>query len=117
MNAKKNSPFVIVYITNVSTQSEATSVFVSTGLFADRVDFVLVKLFDFLDYKATTNLFLSIIFETFNYICFNLSDFNECEQFQPCDDNSVCVNTLGSYRCDCLKGFERLTLNSMSCSG
>jgi len=46
----------------------------------------------------------------FNFeIC--LLDLNECEQFHPCDENSVCVNTLGSYKCECVKGFEKTTLN------
>ncbi|XP_059143235.1 latent-transforming growth factor beta-binding protein 4-like [Physella acuta] len=34
------------------------------------------------------------------------TDINECNyQINPCQNNSICVNTLGSYRCVCDKGF------------
>ncbi|KAI8752743.1 protein kinase C-binding protein NELL1, partial [Biomphalaria glabrata] len=32
-----------------------------------------------------------------------------------CSDNTVCVNTQGSYRCDCLKGYSRQ--DSSECKG
>ena len=33
-----------------------------------------------------------------------LSDFNECE-LQPCGNGGTCVNTPGSYYCNCLPGY------------
>ena len=44
-------------------------------------------------------------------------DLNECEQYHPCNQNSVCINKLGSYQCECLKGFQKLTDNSNECYG
>ena len=32
-------------------------------------------------------------------------DVNECIQ-RPCDDNQYCVNTRGSYRCHCRRGYH-----------
>ncbi|VDO10661.1 unnamed protein product [Haemonchus placei] len=33
-------------------------------------------------------------------------DINECETPSKCPANSRCVNTMGSYRCDCDAGFS-----------
>ena len=35
-----------------------------------------------------------------------LLDINECET-EPCGKNAICVNELGSYRCECENGFRR----------
>lgn len=32
-------------------------------------------------------------------------DFDEC-QFSPCQNNGTCVNTVGSYICDCTTGWK-----------
>ncbi|XP_067101951.1 LOW QUALITY PROTEIN: latent-transforming growth factor beta-binding protein 4 [Osmerus mordax] len=34
------------------------------------------------------------------------SDVDECEQAQACSSDRVCVNTDGSYRCDCQPGYR-----------
>lgn len=36
-------------------------------------------------------------------------DINECEFYrgQACSSNSECVNTIGSYRCECRDGFKK----------
>ena len=44
------------------------------------------------------------------------TDVNECEEdsLNNCDDNSGCTNTIGSYDCFCLSGFEG---DGFNCSG
>ena len=38
--------------------------------------------------------------------CINISaDIDECQSPDACGANSVCNNTIGSYRCECLTGF------------
>ena len=47
-----------------------------------------------------------------------LLDFDECSEFEINDCNpinSVCVNTLGSYKCECLKGFYKANISSYEC--
>ncbi|KYK70539.1 microneme protein MIC7 [Toxoplasma gondii TgCatPRC2] len=34
-------------------------------------------------------------------------DINECEEPDHCPENSVCINTPGSYRCECKTGFAK----------
>ena len=34
---------------------------------------------------------------------FFISDINECTEYGPC--HQVCVNTVGSFRCECFEGF------------
>lgn len=41
----------------------------------------------------------------FLYHSHDLSDIDECEQ-QMCGANTECVNTEGSYSCECKDGFE-----------
>ena len=31
---------------------------------------------------------------------------NECLENNPCDSNAACVNTKGSYQCDCDTGYK-----------
>ena len=46
---------------------------------------------------------------------FILSDIDECSsETDPCDDQSYCVNTVGSYSCPCKQGF---THTAKGCSG
>ena len=33
-------------------------------------------------------------------------DIIECENPRTCGPNQLCINTLGSYRCNCKSGFE-----------
>ena len=44
------------------------------------------------------NMFKSIFFIT-------SADVNECQSPDACGANSVCNNTVGSYRCECPIGF------------
>ena len=48
----------------------------------------------------------------------SISDINECrEGLDTCPSmSSICVNTPGSYRCDCRRGF-RFNHTSNSCEG
>jgi hypothetical protein len=36
------------------------------------------------------------------------SDDNECEapEGSPCQNNGTCINTQGSYQCDCVEGWQ-----------
>ncbi len=52
---------------------------------------------------------------TYLYIYFH-EDVNEC-QMNPCDQNSFCVNKLGTYDCSCIPGFRHLTPYSKECFG
>ena len=46
-----------------------------------------------------------------------LADKDECSE-DPCFDkkNSVCKNTDGSFKCECIKGF-RMSADESSCEG
>ena len=44
------------------------------------------------------------------------SDINECEGTHNCQGVAMCVNTLGSFRCDCPSGYG-LTVNHTACEG
>ena len=35
-----------------------------------------------------------------------ISDIDECLVDPPCNESAECTNTLGSYECTCLDGFE-----------
>jgi len=36
----------------------------------------------------------------------NFSDINECQLDKPpCDENAICANTVGSYKCTCREGY------------
>ena len=44
-----------------------------------------------------------------------LSDDNECESgAHDCDENALCINTEGSYKCDCNEGYNG---NGFRCNG
>ena len=43
-----------------------------------------------------------------------VADIDECLQGDPCGDNAVCFNTLGSFRCTCSFGF---TGDGTTCTG
>ena len=40
--------------------------------------------------------------------CCTFADIDECLSSDDCGANSVCNNTVGSYRCECLTGFVAL---------
>lgn len=42
------------------------------------------------------------------YICFvdSFTDINECDVRFPCQNNGTCVNSKGSYYCDCNEGWQ-----------
>ena len=42
------------------------------------------------------------------------NDINECDT-SPCDANSKCVNTPGTFRCDCDEGYTQV--NATTCKG
>lgn len=42
-------------------------------------------------------------------------DLDECEQDHPCGKSTVCTNLLGSFRCECLAGFEKLPHEDNEC--
>ncbi|GBP12161.1 EGF-containing fibulin-like extracellular matrix protein 1 [Eumeta japonica] len=42
-------------------------------------------------------------------------DVNECEIAQPCSMNGQCINTVGSYRCECGHGFRNAPANDKVC--
>ena len=65
------------------------------------------------------------MFETmFTYICVYLSqppvvlstDIDECNETNPCAPNGNCVNSNGSFMCDCLTGYM-LNPGGQNCSG
>uniref|UniRef100_A0A182JMQ3 EGF-like domain-containing protein n=1 Tax=Anopheles atroparvus TaxID=41427 RepID=A0A182JMQ3_ANOAO len=45
-------------------------------------------------------------------------DIDECAMYgtKVCPHNSNCVNTVGSYRCDCTEGFKKHSPNEMLCT-
>ena len=47
------------------------------------------------------------------HFCPNFVDINECAD-GPCGYNSNCLNTIGSYLCECQTGYEG---NGTNCTG
>ncbi|XP_033098103.1 uncharacterized protein LOC117102007 [Anneissia japonica] len=43
-------------------------------------------------------------------------DINECEDSNVCDSNADCTNTIGSYTCDCVDGYESDGSNTSPCT-
>ena len=51
--------------------------------------------------------FMSVKQDALDHNFLDISDINEClENNGGC--NGECINTVGSYRCTCLAGFEKL---------
>ena len=44
------------------------------------------------------------------------SDVNECLENDPCGDDQVCKNTVGSYLCTCTAGYVYNMINK-TCDG
>ena len=40
------------------------------------------------------------------YAKLSLTDVDECNGENDCDDNATCNNTFGSYTCDCKTGYS-----------
>ena len=40
------------------------------------------------------------------YYLLSYTDINECAERNACDDNAGCVDSVGSYWCQCLPGFQ-----------
>ena len=52
---------------------------------------------------------------TYHLVNYLLSDDNECESGgHDCDENALCINTEGSYKCDCNEGYNG---NGFRCNG
>ena len=44
---------------------------------------------------------------TYTYVCMYVyADINECADPRSCGYNQMCSNTAGSYKCECLTGYE-----------
>ena len=51
----------------------------------------------------------------FSYVIFKIPDINECnDTTHMCSDNATCINTAGSYECECFDGFIG---NGFNCFG
>ncbi|KAH3813031.1 hypothetical protein DPMN_141479 [Dreissena polymorpha] len=49
--------------------------------------------------------------------CFSFcTDNNECDRF-PCGNGATCINTLGSYYCNCPAGFSGIDCRTGQCFG
>lgn len=44
------------------------------------------------------------------------TDVDECKLGHKCGQNNVCINTVGSFSCECIKGFKRSKFDD-SCIG
>lgn len=49
---------------------------------------------------------LLIFRTTRKFIFIIILDINECWDGYPCHKNAECINTRGSFTCECMKGFE-----------
>ena len=52
---------------------------------------------------------------SFSLLCFN-TDTDECPVSDSCDQNMLCVNSVGSYSCSCRQGYRAIK-TQMSCIG
>ena len=48
---------------------------------------------------------------------FVLTDINECVNRSTIDCTQQCINTPGSYECDCYDGYRAITANATQCEG
>ena len=63
----------------------------------------------------SSNLHINFCILVFFIISLSLlTDINECNETNDCDGNASCTNTIGSYDCVCLSGFEG---DGFNCSG
>lgn len=68
-----------------------------------REDFITTCTKKFLKFNETSQGKLALIF-----LCFSLcTDDDECATGEAnCDVNAKCINTMGSYKCDCVPGYS-----------
>ena len=52
---------------------------------------------------------------------FNVSDVDECinwsEETESCENDAICINTRGSFKCQCKDGYRESTMNGIACEG
>ena len=46
-----------------------------------------------------------------------VTDIDECANVPTIDCTQQCINTPGSYQCDCYDGYRAITANSTQCEG
>jgi len=51
------------------------------------------------------------------YILYTYVDINECINVSTNDCTQQCINTPGSYECDCYDGYREITPNATQCEG
>ena len=51
------------------------------------------------------------------YVINLVTDINECANGLTIDCTQQCINTPGSYECDCYDGYRAITANATQCEG
>ena len=51
------------------------------------------------------------------YVLNLVTDINECANRSTIDCTQQCINTPGSYECDCYDGYRAVTANATKCEG
>jgi len=63
----------------------------------------------FVQYFSVVTLFYLVIAAAYRYLLGIVSalslDVDECTLYQPCHKYAYCYNTVGSYKCQCMKGY------------
>ena len=44
-----------------------------------------------------------------NQYIFSIIDINECDNLSTCPEHFYCINTYGSFRCECEDGYNKIT--------
>ena len=57
------------------------------------------------DFQSISSTTCDIKFSFFRIIFHSVSDLNECNQGRPCQH--ICINTYGSYRCQCYSCYTK----------
>lgn len=94
-------------------QFSADSRFYWVGL--EKVLLSQIHVFEHYQYINFPSVWVYTLFEACKNICdyFSITDIDECAQKggfngNHCHLNTVCMNTNGSYECDCLPGYRRV---------
>lgn len=62
--------------------------------------------------------FVIIIIKTIDFKYWHFSiDYDECNNTNICNSNATCVNSFGSYDCECNPGYKDLYGNGTVCEG
>lgn len=56
--------------------------------------------------SAPKEVIVILTFQFYIFFCIFCSDVNECDMFKPCQNNGTCINSNGSYNCDCTEGWK-----------